>query len=88
MTIEVMTSKKCLLENVSPTGTKYVIEFWPANNALYRIRSVNKNGPEIAELAGTFTSSTRAQMVLTKYLVEQWAMSDAVTARNKSKQNG
>lgn len=87
MTAEVLTSTKGLLENISPTGTKYVIEPWPANNALVRIRSVHGGG-EIADLAGTHTSVKRAQIVLTEWLRKQWAMSDAVAAKSKSKQNG
>lgn len=85
MAIEVLTSKKGLLENISPTGVKYVVEYWPANNALWRIRSTNKQGIEVFELSGTFTSAARAQVVLTKYLERQWAMSDAATAKSKAK---
>ena len=85
MTVEVLTSAKGLMENISPTGAKYVVEHWPANNALWRIRSTNKTGPEAAEVSGTYTSAARAQQHLTKYLTELWAMSDAVEAKNKAR---
>lgn len=81
MTVEVLNRTKGLIENISPTGTKYVVEPWPTNPALYRIRSTNKTGPEVVDLAGHFTGAKRAQTVLTKYLLEQWEMSDNTASK-------
>lgn len=85
--VEVLTRKKGLLENTSPTGVKYIVEQVPAGQSLYRIRSVNKTGPEVLELSGMHTSPARAQTVLTRYLNEQWDFSDSVAAKNKGRKD-
>lgn len=87
MTVEVLTRAKGLLNNISPTGVQYVIEPVPTGQALYRIRSKNKTGPEVIDLAGTFTSVSKAQTILTKYLNEVWEYSDSVAAKSKSKRD-
>jgi len=85
MTQEILTRAKGLFDNISPTGTKYVVEPWPSNNALYRIRSVNKPGFEVLELSGHFTSAARAQSTLTKFLTDRWNESDEVADKNRVK---
>ena len=86
--MEVLTTDKGLLTNTSPTGTQYVVEYWPANNALWRIRSTNKSGPEVAELAGTYTSQAKGQAALTRYLISQWAYAESVEAKLAKKRQG
>lgn len=83
--VEILTRTKGLLDNISPTGVKYIVEQFPSNNALWRIRSLNKTGPEILELSGHFTASARAQAVLTRYLNRQWDMSDEIAEKHKTK---
>jgi hypothetical protein len=82
MTAEVLTRARGLIDNISPTGVKYIVEDCKHNPAIKQIRSTNKTGPEVLELSGHWTSNSKAQTALTRYLIKFWDMSDEQMTKN------
>lgn len=75
--VEVLTKANCLTRNVSPTGQKYKIDIIQGTT-LYEITLDGGVGGRLPlELAGIYTSGSRAQTVLTQFLLKFWAKSDA-----------
>jgi hypothetical protein len=83
MTVEVLNSKKGLMDNISPTGVKYKIVPVPTGHSLFKIVS-DQVGPVPMDLQGTYTSAKNAQIRLTGFLVDRWHESDQVSSGKKS----
>ncbi len=81
--ITIPNKRDGLLQNYSPTGTKYGFKQVEYNNALYKIVVESTGGSLPEKLSGLYTSAKQAQTALTGYLVKMWEVSDSAAAKHK-----
>lgn len=73
MTIEVLTAAKAIPDNTTPTGHKFEIVNVDGTSMFRIKRAKGDTGAMPEELLGNYTSMSRAQTILTRFLIKFWA---------------